>query len=89
MAAGVLGFTQKNYDNQSGKEKQPASMKKVWAKLTDSERAAAAVLGYNRRIWENRSGKEEIPASASKYWIELSCESRAIADTHFLPSLQS
>ena len=64
-------------------------MKKVWAKLTDSDRAAAALLGYTQKNWDNASGKEKIPASGSKYWIELSCESRAIADTHFLPSLQS
>ena len=84
-----MGFTQKNWDNESGKEKQPASMKKVWSKLTDSDRAAAAFLGYTQKNWDNQSGKGKIPASAEKYWIELSCESRAIANTHFLPSLQS
>ena len=77
----MLGFTQKNWDNQSGKEEQPASAYKYWAELTDSERAAAAVMGYTGKIWDNASGEEEQPASADKYWLELtSCgESRAFA----------
>ena len=79
MAAGVLGYTQKIWDNQSGKEEQPASAYKYWTELTDSERAAAAVMGYTGEIWNNDSGNEKKPASAGKSWSELtSCgESRA------------
>ena len=74
-----MGYTQKIWDNQSGKETYPASANKYWAELTDSERAAAAVMGYNGENWNNDSGNEKKPASAGKSWSELtSCgESRA------------
>ena len=80
-AAAVLGYTQVIWDNESGKEKQPASAKKYWAQLTDAEKAAAVVLGYTGGTWDGKGGK---PESANKYWAELtSCgRSRAITHTH-------
>ena len=70
-AAAALGYTQLIWDNVSGKEKQPASVDKRWAKLTDSEKAAAVVLGYTEKIWD-KGGTKDQPASAGKYWAELS-----------------
>ena len=77
-----MGYTQQSWDDESGKEKQPASAKKYWAKLTDAEKAAAMVLGYTERIWD-KGGKKDQPASADKYWAELtSCESIAVTTTN-------
>ena len=71
VAAGILGYTQVSWDNQSGKEKQPASADKHWAALTQHERLAAMVLGYTRATWDNESGSESQPLSADKHWAEL------------------
>ena len=70
-AAAVLGYTRVIWDNMSGKEKQPASAKKHWDKLSHRERAAATFLGYTGKIWDNKSKKENQPASANKYWAQL------------------
>ena len=63
-AAGVLGYTQVSWDNESGEEPQPASYDKFWTELTDEERAAAVSLGYTQAIWDQ-------PAAGNKYWAEL------------------
>ena len=56
VAAGILGYTQVSWDNESGKEQQPSSAKKRWTQLTFQERAAAAVLGYTGSMWD-KGGK--------------------------------
>jgi len=71
VAAGILGYTQVSWDNESGKEQQPVSADKPWAALTQHERSAAMVLGYTRAMWDNKSGSESQPASADKHWAEL------------------
>ena len=71
VAAGILGYTQVSWDNESGKEQQPVSADKAWAALTQHERSAAMVLGYTRATWDNKSGSESQPASADKHWAEL------------------
>ena len=85
-AARVLGYTQVSWDNASGKEKQPSSAKKHWAKLSHIERVAAVVLGYTGSMWD-KGGKKYQPVSASKYWAGLtSCgEDRSVS--HDLPDL--
>ena len=70
-AAGVLGYTQVTWDNESGKAPQPSSLFKAWAALTEQEKEAAVVLGYTEIIWNDHSGSESQPASADKHWIEL------------------
>ena len=71
VAAGILGYTQVSWDNESGKEQQPVSALKAWAALTQHERSSAMVLGYTRATWDNKSGSELQPASANKHWAEL------------------
>ena len=63
-AAGVLGYTQVSWDDESGKEPQPSSTDKGWVQLSDKERAAAVSLGYTQAIWDQ-------PAAVSKYWDGL------------------
>ena len=70
-AAGVLGYTQVMWDNESGKAPQPSSSDKAWAALTEQEKEAAVVLGYTEIIWNDHSGFESQPASADKHWMEL------------------
>ena len=70
-AAVVLGFTQVSWDDLSGQEPQPWSMRKFWAQLTANEKAAAVLLGYTQVSWDNDSGLEPQPASAVKSWAEL------------------
>ena len=70
-AARVLGYIQVTWDNVSGNERQPASINKYWAELTDKERAAAVVLGYNEKVWDNESGLELQPVSTNKHWVKL------------------
>ena len=70
-AAALLGYTQTSWDDVSGKEIQPASSKKHWAKLAEHERKAAMALGYSPKIWDNFSGEETQPPADSKYWHEL------------------
>ena len=70
-AAALLGYTQTSWDDVSGKEIQPASSKKYWAKLAKHEQLAAMALGYTRKSWDNVSGRETQPPADSKYWHEL------------------
>ena len=70
-AAGVLGYTQVSWDNDSGKEPQPDSDGKPWSKLSESEKVAAVVLGYTEQAWDDESGSEAQPASAIKHWDDL------------------
>lgn len=67
----MLGYTKDSWDNLSGKEKQPSSSLKYWAKFTDNEKAGAAILGYTDKSWDNLSGKEAQPALAIKRWGRL------------------
>ena len=70
-AARALGFTQRSWDNESGRERQPASEDKAWLQLTQRERRAATRLGYNQRLWDWLEPAQQ-PASAGKGWSELS-----------------
>ena len=62
----MLGFTEVTWDNWSGSEPQPASVKKSWAELTDDERAAATYLGFSENSWDTRA-----PLAATKVWASL------------------
>ena len=70
-AARMLGFTQVTWDDYTGEERQPASLKKFWHMLTAGEKAGALTLGYTREIWDDRSSEEMRPASHTKHWAEL------------------
>ena len=70
-AARALGYTQKTWDNKSGKEKMPASSEKKWKQLTEVEQKAAKVLGFTKTSWDNKSGMEKQPASSDKSWSKL------------------
>ena len=70
-AARMLGFTQVTWDDYTGEERQPASLKKFWHMLTAGEKAGALVLGYTRKIWDDRSSEEMRPASHTTHWAEL------------------
>ena len=83
----VLGYTQVSWDNLSGQERQPWSSNKVWAELTDNEKAAAALLGYLPPTWDNASGNEAQPASANKDWAELTACGEYIRIPQPLPAL--
>ena len=67
-SASKLGYTQVSWDNESGKEPQPASTNKSWNQLTDLERMGAERLGYTRDMWDNGNGE---PGAAKKSWSEL------------------
>ena len=67
----VLGYTQRSWDNFSGREQQPWASIKYWSSLTDNEKAAAESLGYTETSWNNLSGKEPALASGNKRWSEL------------------
>ena len=71
-----MGYTSITWDNWSGTEKQPDSVFKKWADLTDEERSAVIVLGYTRGRWDNKS-----PASNTKYWSQLSDLEKEAAET--------
>ena len=84
-AARLLGYSQRSWDNISGKEKQPSSGYKYWSKLTVQEKKAAMILGYTAKTWDNSSGKEKQPASANKYWAKLSaCGEHLLAARFFV-----
>ena len=70
-AAVVLGFTQVSWDDLSGQEPQPWSMRKSWVELSGNEKSAAVLLGYTQTTWDNDSGSEPQPASAVKNWTDL------------------
>ena len=70
-AARALGYTQRSWDNVSGRERQPASENKAWFQLTPRERQAATILGYNQRLWDQSETAPQ-PASGDKAWSELS-----------------
>ena len=67
----ALGYTEKTWDNLSGKEPQPASADKWWAQMTDKERAGWTILGYTGKSWDNLSGQEKQPAVSNLYWRQL------------------
>ena len=77
-AARVLGHTQTSWDNDSGRERQPASEDKDWFQLTDRERAAALRLGFNRGMWDGLATGPQ-PATADMAWSELRDRERAAA----------
>ena len=77
-AARVLGHTQTSWDNDSGRERQPASEDKDWSQLTDRERAAALRLGFNRGMWDGLATGPQ-PATADMAWSELRDRERAAA----------
>ena len=70
-AAVVLGFTQVSWDDLSGQEPQPWSMRKSWVELSGNEKSAAVLLGYTQTTWDNDSDLEPQPASAVKNWTDL------------------
>ena len=70
-AARMLGYTQVTWDDYTGEERQPASLKKFWHMLTAGEKAGANALGYTQKVWDDRSSKEMRPASHTMNWAEL------------------
>ena len=73
-AAQQLGYTQVSWDNDSGKEPQPASSSKKWADFTDVEKKAAVVLGYSQLSWDY-----PWPATADKHFAKLTVIEQAAA----------
>ena len=69
-----MGFTQVSWDNESGKEPQPASSSKSWADLTAVEKSAAAVLGYSQPSWD-----DPWPAVPENRFAELTAAQQAAA----------
>ena len=63
-----------SWDNDSGKEPQPASSSKQWAELTDAEKTAVVALGYSQLSWDY-----PWPAAAEKYFADLSAAEQAAA----------
>jgi len=55
QAAALLGYNQVSWDNESGKQTQPASASKQWSQLTATERSAATALGYPEQKWSKIS----------------------------------
>ena len=55
QAPTLLGYTQVSWDNNSGKEAQPASASKKWIDLTAQEMSSATVLGYTEQTWSTIS----------------------------------
>ena len=41
------------------KDKEPETMEKDWADLTQVEKNAAAVLGYNEELWDESSSSSD------------------------------
>ena len=74
QAAQQLGYTQVTWDNDSGKEPQPASSSKAWAELTDVERNAAVALGYSQLSWDY-----PWPPAADTHFAKLTSIKRAAA----------
>ena len=68
----MLGYTQKSWDNLSGREQLPWAFIKRWSSLTANEKEAAEFLGWTEVTWDDDSGLELPPVSSYKYWIELS-----------------
>ena len=77
-AARVLGHTQISWDNDSGRERQPASEDRDWSQLTDRQMAAALVLGYNQGMWDGLITAPQ-PDTANMGWSELMQMERAAA----------
>ena len=73
-AAQQLGFTQVSWDDESGKEPQPASSSKQWADLTAVEKKAAVALGYSQLSWDY-----PWPAAADKAFAELTAAQQTAA----------
>ena len=67
----MLGFSQRSWDNDSGKEKQPALFDKYWDSLSHKERLAGVLLGYTGTSWDNDSGSELQPTSLDMSWFKL------------------
>ena len=63
-AAEKFGFTEANWDNESGFEEQPALMHVLWAELKGNMRKALIVLGWRRASWDARK-----PPSANKVFF--------------------
>ena len=74
MAIEKMGHTQASWDNESGKEPQPASSSKAWADLTAVEKQAAVVLGYDELSWDF-----PWPATVSKQFAQLTAAEQAAA----------
>ena len=69
-----MGYTQVSWDNESGKEPQPASSSKSWADLTAVEKRAAVALGYSQLLWDY-----PWPAAADKQFAELTAAQQTAA----------
>ena len=69
-----MGYTQVSWDNESGKEPQPASSSKSWADLTDVEKKAVVTLGYSQLSWDY-----PWPAAADKQFAELTAAQQTAA----------
>ena len=72
-----------SWDNDSGKEPQPASSSKQWAELTDAEKTAVVALGYSQLSWDY-----PWPAAAEKYFADLSAAEQAAAAISQIVGLQ-
>ena len=69
-----MGYTQVSWDNESGKEPQPASISKKWTDLTGIEKTAAVVLGYSQLSWD-----DPWPAAYNKNFAELTAAEQTAA----------
>ena len=70
-AAVTLGYTERVWDNDSGRELQPWSSIKYWSSLTDNERNAVELFGFTQITWDKESEAELPPRLTNKRWAKL------------------